>query len=101
MNDSTEENGKCSEIKQGQRDILLNSIGEICGPWFIMRWIALLPNTVIHMSVKPAGTNSTPVTNSRMVRPRETRAMNIPTNGDHESHHPQYSNVQPPASCST
>ena len=30
-----------------------------------------------------------------MVRPRETRAMNIPTNGDHESHHPQYSNVQP------
>ena len=47
------------------------------------------------MSVKPAGTNSTPVTNSRMVRPRETLAMNIPTNGDHESHHPQYSNVQP------
>nr|QTX14341.1 hypothetical protein [Klebsiella pneumoniae] len=33
MNDSTEENGEMlQEIKQGQRHILLNSIGEVCGP---------------------------------------------------------------------
>lgn len=32
MNDSTEENGKCSgEIKQGKRNILLNGIGEVSG----------------------------------------------------------------------
>ncbi len=37
MNDSTEENEMLQEIKQGQRHILLNSIGEVCGPWFIMR----------------------------------------------------------------
>ena len=26
---------------------------------------------------------------SRMLRPREMRAMNMPTNGDHEIHHAQ------------
>ena len=52
-------------------------------------WIAVLPNTVIHSRVKAVGTSSTPVTNSRMVRPREIRAMNSPTNGDQASHQPQ------------
>ncbi len=51
--------------------------------------IAVLPNTVIHTSVKPVGTNSTPRTNSRIVRPREMRAMNMPTKGDQEIHQAQ------------
>jgi hypothetical protein len=51
--------------------------------------IAVLPNTVIQMKVKPAGMKSTAVTNSRTVRPREMRAINMPTNGAHEIHHAQ------------
>lgn len=51
--------------------------------------MAVSPNTVIQNSVKPAGTSSTPLTNSRMVRPREMRAMNRPTKGDHAIHQPQ------------
>jgi hypothetical protein len=39
--------------------------------------------------VSSAGTNSTPPMNSRIVRPREMRAMNMPTNGDQEIHQPQ------------
>ena len=37
----------------------------------------------------PRGMNSTATTNSRTVRPREMRAMNMPTKGDHEIHHAQ------------
>src|SRR5690606_33283290 len=58
-------------------------------PLFRIISIAELPKNVIHISVKPAGTNSTPNTNSRMVRPRETRAMNKPTNGAQLNHQPQ------------
>src|SRR5512138_2491421 len=47
---------------------------------------AVLPNTVIQRNVKSTGTSSTPLTNCRMVRPREMRAMNIPTKGDHAIH---------------
>src|SRR6056300_1561987 len=49
----------------------------------------LLPNTVSQRNVKPEGTSSTPRMNSRIVRPREIRAINMPTNGDHEIHHAQ------------
>ena len=52
-------------------------------------WMAVSPNTVIHNRVKAVGTSSTPATNSRMVRPREMRAMNRPTKGDQASHQPQ------------
>ena len=34
-------------------------------------------------------------TSSRTVRPRKTRAMNMPTKGDHESHHAQKKVVHP------
>jgi len=52
-------------------------------------WIPESPNTVIHSRVKPAGTSITPRANSRIDRPREMRAMNMPTNGDQEIHQPQ------------
>ncbi|MNV60922.1 hypothetical protein D3C71_1534070 [compost metagenome] len=53
------------------------------------RPMAELPKTVIHRKVKAVGTSSTPMTNSRTVRPREMRAMNMPTNGDQAIHQAQ------------
>ena len=47
------------------------------------------PKIANHTRLTTVGTRRTPVTNSRMVRPREIRAMNIPTNGVHETHHAQ------------
>src|SRR5690606_7738893 len=55
----------------------------------ISRKIAVLPNTVIHRNVNTVGTMSTPNTNSLTVRPREMRAINMPTNGDQEIHQAQ------------
>ena len=57
---------------------------------------AALPMKPIQISVKPVGISNTPTINSRIVRPLDTLAMNIPTNGDHEIHHAQYMIVQPP-----
>ena len=48
-----------------------------------------VPNAVSQTMPTAVGTSSTPMMNSRIVRPRETRAMNIPTKGDHEIHHAQ------------
>ena len=53
------------------------------------KWIAELPKTTIQKKMISDGASSTPATKSRMVRPRETRAMNIPTNGDQLIHQPQ------------
>src|SRR5699024_7718998 len=39
-------------------------------------------------------TTVTPLTNSRIVRPLETRAINVPTNGDQPIHHDQENSVQ-------
>ena len=54
------------------------------------RWlIAVPPSTVIHNTQASDGTSNTATMNSRTVRPRDTRAMNMPTNGDHEIHQAQ------------
>ncbi len=50
---------------------------------------ALFPNTVIQINVNPVGTNNTPITNSLIVLPLETRAINIPTKGAQATHHAQ------------
>lgn len=47
------------------------------------------PKTAKNKKQTTAGTNSTPSTNSLIVLPLETRAINIPTNGAHEIHHAQ------------
>ncbi|MNC47312.1 hypothetical protein D3C75_963650 [compost metagenome] len=91
------ENGKCSRKANNARELSsLTTAARSFTPSLRIIWIAESPNTVIHSKVKPAGTNSTPQTNSRMVRPREIRAMNKPTKGDQDNHQPQYSKVQPP-----
>ncbi len=51
--------------------------------------IAAVPNTLIQKTQAIDGISSTEIKNSRTVRPRETRAMNIPTNGDHAIHQAQ------------
>ena len=50
------------------------------------KYSALPPKILIHKKVKREGTRTTPKINSVMVRPLDTRAMNIPTNGDHAIH---------------
>ena len=47
------------------------------------------PKTDIQKKVIRVGTKSTPRTNSRTVRPFETRAMNMPTKGDQAIHQAQ------------
>jgi hypothetical protein len=51
--------------------------------------IACHPKMANQISVNNDGANSTPMTNSRMVRPREMRATKIPMNGDHVTVHVQ------------
>jgi hypothetical protein len=50
------------------------------------RLIAVPPNAVNHAKNTTLGTTSTPTTNSRIVRPREIRARNTPTNAAQDSH---------------
>ena len=51
--------------------------------------MAAPPKMQNHTRLTRLGTSSTPVTNWRIVRPREMRAMNMPTNGVQESHQAQ------------
>lgn len=55
---------------------------------------ALLPKIDSHSRVNTNGMISVPTTNWRMVRPREMRARNRPTNGDHATHQAQKNSVQ-------
>ena len=47
------------------------------------------PTAANQRNPKPVGAAITPRRNSRIVRPREMRATNIPTKGPHEYHHAQ------------
>jgi len=51
--------------------------------------MAVSPNVVIQRTETADGTIRTAIRNSRTVRPRLTRAMNMPTKGDQEIHHAQ------------
>jgi hypothetical protein len=51
--------------------------------------MAVPPKAVIHSTQASEGTSSTEMMNSRTVRPRDTRAMNMPTKGDQEIHQAQ------------
>ena len=51
--------------------------------------IADPPKTANQTRLTALGTSSTPVTNCRMVRPLEIRAMNMPTKGVQEIHQAQ------------
>ncbi len=62
------------------------AIGTCCQ---ISRCSAVPPKTANHTKPASVGASTVPTMNSRIVRPRETRAMNRPTNGDQEIHHAQ------------
>ena len=47
------------------------------------------PTTANQKKPNPVGAATTPMMNSRMVRPREMRATNMPTNGAQETHQAQ------------
>jgi len=47
------------------------------------------PTMMIQKKEKVVGTRKAPKMSWRIVRPREMRAMNIPTKADQEIHHPQ------------
>jgi hypothetical protein len=53
------------------------------------RSIAAPPRIANQTKLTPLGTSSTPITNSRIVRPLEMRARNVPTNGAQDIHHTQ------------
>ncbi|MNI52410.1 hypothetical protein D3C73_1071870 [compost metagenome] len=90
MTDSTPLQGNCSrKANKASDESASTTSAKPCTLSTRIMWMAVSPNTVIQNSVKPAGTSSTPVTNSRIVRPREMRAMNMPTKGDHAIHQPQ------------
>ena len=55
----------------------------------ICRCSAVPPNTENHTNAASVGASTVPRMNSRMLRPRETRAMNRPTNGDQLTHQAQ------------
>lgn len=63
----------------------LTAVTPSCTNWVI----AVPPNTAIHSTQTKLGINNTQTRNSRTVRPRLTRAMNMPTNGDQLIHQAQ------------
>ena len=58
-------------------------------PWVTTWLIAVPPSAVIHSVETSEGISSTATRNSRTVRPRLTRAMNMPTKGDQLIHQAQ------------
>ncbi|CAM3799149.1 hypothetical protein MILU53160_09560 [Micrococcus luteus] len=62
--------------------------------------MAALPMTDTHSRMNAKGISSTPVTNSRRVRPREMRARKRDTNGAQAIHQAQKNSVQSDIHCS-
>src|SRR5690606_7441365 len=62
------------------------AIGRLCQ---ISICNAVPPKTENQTKAANDGAMTVPTTNSRTVRPLDTRAMNKPTNGDQEIHHAQ------------
>ncbi len=87
--DSSCGNGRKSKKRNSSASTLVAVCASAPAAPCVSSQIALLPNTVIHTRLNAVGTSSTPITNWRIVRPREMRAMNMPTNGDHDTHHAQ------------
>lgn len=82
--------GKCSKKpNKAKAESWLTRLAKSTALWCRIKSMAVLPKTVIHAKVKPVGTSITPVINWRMVRPREMRAIKIPTKGDQDIHQPQ------------
>jgi len=88
--DSTDPNGRpCKTSKRTFSGMMLPSLSSSPPGPSIWRKIAVPPRIENHKKVTSVGTRRTPATNSRIVLPREMRAMKTPTNGAHDIHQPQ------------
>lgn len=87
MNDEIAASGRPSSMMKSCNSSDASAIAlEPCS----MIWLrAAVPKVVIHNTQTADGISSTQIRNSRTVLPRETRAMNMPTKGDHDIHHAQ------------
>ena len=84
------EKGKCSKnLNKAVATSADTAELRLVNPSFIIACSALFPKIVIQTKVNPTGTNNTPRTNSLIVLPLETRAINIPTKGAHAIHQAQ------------
>ena len=70
---------------------MVNSVDGIVKSVSLFFWIsiAVVPNAENQNVPSNVGATSTPIMNSLIVRPFDTRAMNILTNGAHEIHQAQ------------
>src|SRR5690606_15627528 len=87
--DSSADSGRASYMVNRTFSGPLASAPAMSTPPKICPHSAVPPKTENHAKPSRLGTTTTPSTNSRTVRPYDTRAMNAPTNGDQEIHHAQ------------
>ena len=80
-----------SKLMSGAPSTMYASASTVPSPRSARSWMPIAPPPKIanHSSEMTDGTSRTPVTNWRIVRPREMRAMKRPTNGDHDTHQAQ------------
>lgn len=81
----TEKGNESRKTKSAVVMFSLTAFISVESPKSVFR-IPVEPKAVSHTKLKAVGMNNTPEMNSLMVLPFETRAMNIPTYGDHEIH---------------
>ena len=89
--DSTDvnvENGSCSSAVNSDSSGV--AVVAIRSAWpLICMSMPAEPTIANQTKPMPVGIATTPMMNSRIVRPREMRATNVPTNGAHEIHQAQ------------
>ena len=81
--------GSASNIANSAVDTSADTASAIGAPCMISSVKAVPPKTENHTKAASEGASTVPRMNSRMVRPRETRAMNKPTKGDQLTHQAQ------------
>ena len=87
--DAAAENGNASSMANIAVAMSFSTAPARSAPPPSSRFRAVPPNTDIHRKESNVGAATTPRIISRTDRPFEMRAMNMPTNGDQEIHHPQ------------
>ena len=90
MPDSSAPAGRCAKLSNSAVFSSISPVPPVKStPSRTALYSAVPPMIVNHRNVRAVGTSSTPVMNSRTVRPLEMRAMKTPTKGDQEIHQPQ------------
>ena len=85
----SQNSGNCCRVENSAAGWLAVASFEMFAAPVSCRFMAAPPRTENHTKLTTLGARMTPKTNSRMVRPREMRAMKTPTNGAQLIHHAQ------------